>query len=489
MEIAGRHFFHFIPEFSIAMYEELHKKQLADIKRLLLLVVERKPKISIERFSKWINDHPEENTHEQGGVRKSNAFHLPGELDEAGKKLEATLIDLPLGDYQEFEMLISKAEKFLNLSGKFIEHEQRRKSGLNEIASSSSKKETDSLSNLSWNMYFLNIQADERHKNAELAKSILKTDSKGIANWEMLRDEVVEKYIGTYEFLNNNHVVCFDLKSLNGSKHYHLKIMFNKPDDEIILGTFSCYDKFMLFSCRALLQKIEISSGQPEILSFKRDAQKLKDVPMPIKAFLGLKKHNFQKVPKHADEPISTIKRLDFFTTVTSPFNERENSFLDFAKPILFLATPNPTDDENEGLALNPVIELLDELRLNLANVQVFQNNFKGHSTFYKNSAYDGLRILRRTRFFILVITQKIEKTSFSLVQLGWALAHCKYIAIVYNENYTSTAFDKLEDDLQLKIFKYNGIFEDNIKKIREQIEDYINENMKSFQEESVTIE
>ena len=51
---------------------------------------------------------------------------------------------------------------------------------------------------------------------------------------------------------------------------------------------------------------------------------------------------------------------------------------------------------------------------------------------------------LQTTRFFILIYTRS-EKASFSLVELGWALAHAKVIMIFYEKHSVSERIETLD--------------------------------------------
>ncbi|MEQ9007029.1 MAG: hypothetical protein RLP12_04030, partial [Ekhidna sp.] len=60
-------------------------------------------------------------------------------------------------------------------------------------------------------------------------------------------------------------------------------------------------------------------------------------------------------------------------------------------------------------------------------------------------ASYDNLKYLEKTKFFILVLNST-NQASFSLVQLGWAMAHCKHCMVVFNPNNVSSRFSKAKN-------------------------------------------
>ena len=74
----------------------------------------------------------------------------------------------------------------------------------------------------------------------------------------------------------------------------------------------------------------------------------------------------------------------------------------------------------------------------------------------------DALQDLRKTRFFVLIYT-KTDIGSYSLVQLGWALAHCKVVLVFYEEGSISEHVKSIPERAFMQSFQDLEVGIDNI--------------------------
>ena len=92
----------------------------------------------------------------------------------------------------------------------------------------------------------------------------------------------------------------------------------------------------------------------------------------------------------------------------------------------------------------NAFQRLILKLKKNLAGrVDIFEEEQNTMDNFQKIS-FESFRTLQKTTFFVLILGD-FNKASFSLVQFGWALAHCKHLMIVYKKENVSNRFEAVE--------------------------------------------
>ena len=223
-------------------------------------------------------------------------------------------------------------------------------------------------------------------------------------------------------------------------------------------------------------------SPNPGLLSFRTNPDTFYNVSSIIRRYLLSKRHNYYKAPRD----IHTLEELSKF--LNGHEENWESRFIEEYIPKLFISSPGLSIGK-EAFSKNK--EVIDKIlgRINTSLNDLVKINIYNNQTPIKDLNPRTLFLIKKTRFFVLIHT-KTDKGSYSLVQLGWALAHCKSVMIIYEKGSISDHIFTLSSQVQRKVFSnlakewpdISSFIEDNVMKNLKPIrENYDFEDSNSF--------
>lgn len=270
-----------------------------------------------------------------------------------------------------------------------------------------------------WNVYFF----WKIRSMPKIGKAVIIIDDQERATLENVPDEQSESYSGKYWI--EDKIICFDFKSNISDKTLYIKCHFVSRYDEIMLGAYITTDNNRIVHGSLVFNAVN-SEEKPAVLSYKNSS--FNNIPIEIRKYLSIKWRNYFKVPN----PVSNLQLLN---ETISYYNESwEHRFIETEKPTIYFAMPT--------LALSTV--RYNKFRENLMVLvnslcKKYQGSFNFNQISTRKEQEDllssrpDLNLLSTSRLFILIV-MKHEGGSFAMVQLGWALAHCKHIVVFYEE-------------------------------------------------------
>ena len=290
--------------------------------------------------------------------------------------------------------------------------------------------------NTRWYAYFFYNFAEDQ---ARLGRAVLSIDGDGHVKLENVKDNVSTNYEGTFELVGD-YVAFYDLEGNREGAKIHIKILTGEKPREISIGTYTSFERQQVTSGAIVF---EHKTDEREILTpgaftYSKDPE-FKNIPEEIRKFLSLKSLNHIKVPQNI---YSYIGLQEFNVNYPRRRNKRK-LFFDVDEPILFLSSPSyslqPEKHEQKSAVLNDIIS---KLRKNLGRdnipIQIHYpgsydvNRGRRRLNSAKKAILDNFEMLKRTKFFVLIYDSNAVSTS--LIELGWALAHCPVVLIFYNE-------------------------------------------------------
>jgi hypothetical protein len=440
------------------VFKKIFQKKMSELDVILEELFKYQDNISSTYFDSWLkkSNFQEIANEEPGGIYKSTANDIRKNLlelkDKYGSFEQIKEKSIPaIGSIlDQFSDKTNKAKKYVKYIKLYLKDREYRFEEIKEETQLHYETSSE-LTGKVFQAYFLNIK-NGITKNAELGRAIFKT-TKGLFAEFIFSDNYTETtYYGVYEFLKGSQTIVFDLSTIDDTRHVHLKLRYTSPQDEIMLGLCLIYDQRNISSIRILLKQIKDSEEpeKPALLSYKEKEDQFKNIDSTILAFLSIKKNNFQTIPSDDGRTINSLRILQTHVNKYSPFDNKENSFLDFPKPILFVATPKSSNNEH----FKSVTEIITKLKSKYKN----HLNIQNREPDKKLPPIDSLKIIRKTRIFVFIFTEKVEKASYSLVQLGWALAHCKQIILIYNRDVISNRFYKIKDSKFVHTHRYENL-------------------------------
>lgn len=230
-----------------------------------------------------------------------------------------------------------------------------------------------------------------------------------------------------------DRVLFLSLQANDSERNLHIELTYKKPSQDILLGSYSTFENNHIVRGSLVLQLIKKDNQNlikplPTLSSFRKNSKEFFKIHKVIRRYLSLQLYNYHKTP----EITPTLKGLSEFF-MEHNYNEKAyQRFLEIKKPILFISSPNTSlNNEKAKIHEQSIQYITEELKKIRQDIKI-ESLHKGQTK--------TLEILRNTRYFVLVIDE-VEKASFSLVQLGWALFFCKYIILFYR---TGTISDEL---------------------------------------------
>lgn len=321
-----------------------------------------------------------------------------------------------------------------------------------------------------WYVYFLYIP---EHEEPKIGRTVLQIPKKEEVDFKNIKDGLSPDYIGSYKYLHNK-VLFFDLDNINRDRKLHMKVACKNVDAEVLIGAYITFEFDHIVTGTVVFQAInssnEVAAARPMIFPYA-NKEKSSPVPWPIQKFLSIRNLNYYKAPKDK----TTIEALNGLVESYSLSENMKSRFLELDHPIAYIATPEDSLPAAELSLKDEVITgVIKDLEKLFPKVDfVYSPNEPLAIDSNKSITQVYLELLKQTRFFILINTE-LDIASFSFVQFGWALAHCKNIIVIYKQGSISSRILSL-DKLGVLFYPFTDIQKDARK-----IKAYIEESIKS---------
>jgi len=342
----------------------------------------------------------------------------------------------------------------------------------------------DGFSNKEWFLYFLSV-AERKTKHIKIGRALVRTGEGRRVTLFNVNEGFSEDYEGEYDFIKDRKVVFFDLKNdpINTTRELHIKMIYHRHDSQIQLGTYTTFDEQRLYSGTMVFQQItgdekleELSQEQknPVLCSYDYNSQIFGDIPSQIITYLSLKNRNYHEIPM----TVPNLDELQVYLDEYKPIFNKTNRFLELNKPRLFIAIPTGKKDDSNvsDKERNKILSICSKLKGKLARRVEFNICESDQELDRDNSKpQESLLTLKRTRFFVLIMGD-ISEASFSLVQLGYALANCKYLMVVFKNKSVSPRILSFQSDVINK-FPVDSI-ENSSEEIVDAIFSFVDRNM-----------
>ncbi len=373
------------------------------------------------KFDKWCSD-PKNNSNTKGFSRPNIQYTLKENLQDLEKLIESHEIQ------DEIYTLTKYDDNKITLKRNFIK----------AVEEFQDYKILVALPKMScWNAYFY-YHLDEDYE-PKLAKGILKIQDDESAEFENVKDGISSDYTGRWKFLHED-VIFLDMHSERKNKSLHMKLYCqNLKEDQILLGSYLTYEDRFITSGSILLEKTECEGAEPYIYDYLDQKLSEQSFNNDVLLYLSEKRYNFHKVKRRIYRPEHLEKFLSNFKVTPS------SKFIESTVPSVFIAFPTIPNNDWNGISSNQLEDMVTRITDKRPDVNInwYNQNLKDGSVVYH--APSSLKELRRTRLFILILFNT-NHSSFSLVQLGWALEHCKYVLVFYEETILSTNIERLRD-------------------------------------------
>lgn len=293
-------------------------------------------------------------------------------------------------------------------------------------------------------------------KNPALGKVVLETFRHHKAKLYNVEGAHSPNYTGEFKIYNST-VVIFDFEAIKTKRKMHMKVVYSSLEQNIMLGAYNTFEYNHITAGSVLLQRVETNQESldtsPMYMSHLTNKQDFLQVPQAIRRYLATTEYNYYKVP----EGVSSLDELDTFVSRHRAFTSTLVNFFDVEIPNIFIATPITS---TEKISYEKTLQIIaDELSTRCINVNI---HFSIDRESRLNNALSQITLgtLATTRIFILIIGQT-QKSSFSLVQLGWALAHCRRIIIYFKNDSISDHIQALDSVHNVTLRRYNDITQD----------------------------
>ena len=299
---------------------------------------------------------------------------------------------------------------------------------------------------LVWYLYFLHFVEDGRgRKKPKIARTNLFVYPDGSVKLKNLKkDSNSRNYEGNWEQLDGCKVYSFNLCQPSEKvkeRHLHFKVKFPNGRKRILFGSYTTYDTDDVYSGSLLFERIDEKSvlngdiKPPLAISYDENPKEFKEFNKYVIEYLSLARDNHL----FTDGPLGNFKELKRWMETENPFSLSERRFFDYPIPRLFIACPQTSlradDDEHEKF----VNKLASDLKTQFKDVLEITIKQKKDENG-EMSSRENLKYLQRTKYFILILND-VDKATFSMVQLGWAMAHCKNILVFYKPETVSSRF------------------------------------------------
>jgi hypothetical protein len=292
-------------------------------------------------------------------------------------------------------------------------------------------------------------------------------------------------YDGHFHSLAGHYI--FELTSADDIG-LHIKAGHFKPEkDEIFLGAYITYEDEHIVTGSVVLEKCDEAEPVPIALSWFNNSVEFNGVHESIKRFLSIRKHCYQKIPNKITSKIDLSKFLNHYN------EDWTNRFFELKKPTMFVALHTNSIQMGDNFhEIENIAKKISDLKEEYKHgIEV--NYFDGSSPS-PNGESDNLllsmRLLTRTRLFVIILNETTQH-SFALVQLGWAIAHCKQVLVIYKEGCVSDMLKHLvylnpeNKKIKIRLFPFKDMetFENCLDNVRVEMNRCLNLNRLSSEE------
>lgn len=355
-----------------------------------------------------------------------------------------------------FNKGLERLDKTIKIIREYIEKVKLRPKDL-----SNSLDETD------WAVYFLFYQHEnERHINEGLiGRAIL-----NVRDSEKFNEPVefthtpldsVINYEGTYtpHMDMDRGYVQFDLEAADvkeKGRTIHIRVYCRSREQELAIGQFTSYEKSTIQSGTVVLHNItKLKNVEPGAFSFKYKPSEFiddKNIDPSLIEFLSIRLENYHVA---ADPKLDTFDKLKAHLANKRQFDDsRFERFLERTKPKVFIASA--ASDKSVKPILEEMKTHLDStfnhnLHVSFKPTRMVQDTRKEIDENGARQPHRDIQKLRRTRFFVLVL-DKVQKLSYSYLQLGIAITVCKVVVVIGKKKMMSETIFNLRDEVITKI-------------------------------------
>jgi len=256
----------------------------------------------------------------------------------------------------------------------------------------------------------------------------------------------VRSYSGDF-ILTKDDIGVFNLSSVgNLEVNVQMQVYFrDQSAAELFLGSYLTYENGRIVRGTLVLVPVDESVDlEPYVARFDKKVPSLTDIEPTILEYLSIRKFSYRRVP----DQIYTKAQLREF--LNGEFHESPGKrFIESIRPEIIIASPN-SSISSESFEKNQSI--IDTFKKSIettfpGKLNVYIRNEQMPEFYKEATAPPSIKHIQKTRMFFLIYTPA-DKASFSLVQLGWAMAHCKQIVVIYQKGSLSSNI------LRLNMFK-----------------------------------
>ncbi|AXG69620.1 hypothetical protein KORDIASMS9_01845 [Kordia sp. SMS9] len=393
---------------------------------------------------------------------------------------------------ENFSDFLSKCKKVYIIANEFIENKRKNNSSdyRTQQINNSIDFKPSSLSGSKWYVYFL-YYLNESDKTglvneASVGKALLEftenSDSKNLVKFTNIKSDITRHYSGYYQDHTDIHRgyiiidIIPDQKKEHG-RHIHMKLYCRDKDQDIMIGQNVSYERGEIQSGNIVLKKIDIDNFdenyEPKSYSFLHNWRDYKsNIPSAYRQFLSIRKINFNT----ANSNINTQSKLyDYIVSLRDSEKRRFSRFLERPKPRLFLSAPNTLKSKN--IIKQMEILLLDEFDDKL-HISYKIGKIRKTADLRGNiQPYMDIEKLKTTRFFVLILPEKINTLSYSFLQLGVALTVCKVVVVIGSPGSISDSLKEMPPEILKKIYVLYKI-ENEIRQISEKLVKVIKQSL-----------
>lgn len=318
----------------------------------------------------------------------------------------------------------------------------------------------NNLNGMRWYAYFL-YYPQKANQEATLGRAVISVKHRAQKKIATLTNTALSKnvhYEGQYiSFANlDNGIIVFNLNSDKEGRQLHIKVHCVDKKQQILIGNYLTYEDGHIQSGSILLENIpaKVKKPKPGAYSYKINPSGFLEINPTIRSFFSLKNDNYSRVFHDVQDLDSLQQTLDEH----NPHGEKNTWFLEKNPPEIFIAAPLFASllfghQAYEDFLANVVSELQKSLHPH-AKIN-FNDKEAGYDENGKLQPINNLYFLKTQRIFILLLGSS-DILSFSMVQLGWALAYCKKVILVCDEKKISERFQHFDQSV-LEIIHYDA--------------------------------
>jgi|GEM_PF-6236923 len=338
------------------------------------------------------------------------------------------------------------------------------------------EKESNKLSGLQWNVYYLHFRANDLSKEPLLCRARILIDENDKVTFENIFPDGSKNYHGDFtpDIDMGTGIITFNLEGEVKGSTSHIKVFCDQKTQPILLGQYNCFVKNRIMSGDVLFEFAKTKEDLKNVGSFSfiertESFQNKDDINPIIRDYFALSIQNYHQVFTNVDS-LETLKaKMDNYDS----FKNKQSLFLEKPTPEVMLAAPSfmSGGGSNEDL-YNAVIKTFEEYlpKIKVTPEKIFDKD--DHPLFL-----DNLELLRTKRFFILIMPE-INKLSFSHIQFAMAISLSKNVFIICRTQDVSKTIKELERLQLIKIFPIEYDFFEEWPKISKKVVEEIKYNL-----------